>query len=92
MIETATVFRRTARQVSCPIDGEVAILDLERSLYFRLEGAAVQVWEKLEQPASVAELRDGIVARFEVSAAACEADIVSLLADLQAQGLVEVAP
>ncbi len=91
MIEPTTVFRKTARQVSCPINDEVAILDLERSLYFGLQGIAVQVWEALDQPTSVAQLRDAIMSRFDVSSAECEADIVALLADLQAEGLVEVA-
>ena len=91
MIDPATVFRKTARQVSCPINEEVAILDLERSLYFGLQGVAVQVWEALDQPASAAQLRDLIASRFDVTAAQCEADILDLLADLQAEGLVEVA-
>ena len=92
MIDAATRFRKTTRQVSCLINDEVAILDMEKSLYFRLEGVAVQVWDALDQPASVAQLRDGIVARFDVTPEACEADIVALLDQLQAQGLVEIAP
>lgn len=92
MIDAATRFRKTARQVSCQIDNEVAILDLEKSLYFRLEGVAVEIWGALDQPSSVAQLRDAIVARFDVSAADCEADIVDLVGRLQAQGLVEIAP
>ncbi len=91
MIDPASRFRRTDHQVSCQIDDEIAILDMEKSLYFRLEGAAVQVWEALEQPSTVAELRDAIVARFDVSDAQCEADIIDLLDRLRAQGLVEIA-
>lgn len=90
MIDPATVFRKTSRQVSCPINEEVAILDLERSLYFGLQGVAVQVWEALDQPASAAQLRDMISSRFDVTAAECEADILALLSDLHAEGLVEV--
>ncbi len=92
MIDAATRFRKTTRQVSCQINDEVAILDMEKSLYFRLEGIAVQVWDALEQPVSVGQLRDGIVARFDVPPDVCEADIVALLDQLQAQGLVEIAP
>ena len=91
MIDTAAKFKKTSRQVSCPINDDIAILDTEKSLYFGLEGVAVQVWEALDQPRSVAELRDAIVARFDVSAAECEQDVVRLLGELEAQGLVEVA-
>lgn len=92
MIDAATRFRKTPRQVSCQINDEIAILDMEKSLYFRLEGIAVDVWEALDQPCSVAELRDGIVARFDVTPDTCQADIEALLDQLQSQGLVEIAP
>lgn len=91
MIETSTVFRKSARQVSCQIDDEVAILDTERSLYFGLQGAAVQIWDALDEPRSVAELCDRLVATFAVSRAECEADTIGLLASLQEQGLIEIA-
>jgi Coenzyme PQQ synthesis protein D (PqqD) len=90
MIGPSTVFRKTTQQVSCQINDEVAILDLERSLYFGLEGAGVQIWEALEQPRSVAELRDYLVAEFDVAPADCEADIVQMLSSLKEEGLVEV--
>jgi hypothetical protein len=91
MIGPSTIFRKTTQQVSCQINDEVAILDLERSLYFGLEGAGVQIWEALEQPRSVAELRDCLVAAFDVAPAECEADIVQMLSSLKEEGLVEIA-
>ena len=91
MIDKTTVVRKTSGQVSCRINDDVAILDTNKSLYFRLEDIAVQVWEALDNPSSVAELRDAIVARFDVPAAQCEADILDLLCQLEAKGLVEAA-
>ncbi len=92
MIDKTTVFRKASGQVSCRINDDVAILDTNKSLYFRLEGVAVQVWEALDSPSSVAQLRDDIVARFDVPSAECEADILELLGQLKAKGLVEAAP
>jgi len=92
MIEASTKFRKTARQVSCRIDEEVAILDVERSLYFGLQGVAVEIWDALEQPRTVSELCDRLVAAFDVPRPQCEADTRQLLADLQEQGLIEIAP
>lgn len=91
MIGPSTVFKKSVRQVSCQINEEVAILDLERSLYFGLEGVGVQIWEALEQPSSVAALCDGISGAFDVSREECEKDVVQLLADLQSEGLIEIA-
>ena len=91
MIEPSTVFRKAARQVSCQINDEVAILDLDRSLYFGLEGVGVQIWEALEQPRSVAELCDNLVETFDVSRAQCEGDVLQLVSSLQDEGLIEIA-
>ena len=77
--------------MSCQINEEVAILDLDRSLYFGLEGVGVHVWQALDNPRSVGELCEGILETFNVSQEECEADIFKLLATLQSEGLVEVA-
>jgi len=90
MIGPSTVFKKSVRQVSCQINEEVAILDLERSLYFGLEGVGVEIWEALEQPQSVAQLCDRVLEMFEVSRGECEKDVLDLLTNLQKEGLVEV--
>jgi hypothetical protein len=77
--------------VSCQINDEVAILDLERSLYFGLEGAGVRIWDALEQPRSLAELCDVVVSEFDVGLADCQADVAQLLANLEQEGLIEIA-
>ena len=91
MIGPSTVFKKSTRQVSCQINEEVAILDLDRSQYFGLESVGVEIWEALEQPRSVAQLCDRVVETFEVSRAECEKDVLELLSNLQTEGLIEVA-
>ena len=91
MIGPSTIFRKTAQQVSCQINDEVAILDLERSLYFGLEGAGVQIWDALDRPRSLSELCDVLVAEFDVPPDVCQADIAQILSSLKEEGLVEIA-
>lgn len=91
MIEPSTVFRKVTHQVSCQINDEVAILDLERSLYFGLQGAGVRIWDALEQPRSLAELCDVVVSEFDVAPADCQADVTQLLANLEQERLIEIA-
>ena len=61
-----TAYIKSGHQVSCKIDGEVAILHLDRAVYFGLRGVGAEIWQALEQPRSVEELRDVIVATFDV--------------------------
>ncbi|CAN0392972.1 MAG: PqqD family protein [Reyranella sp.] len=89
MVQSPVVFKRSTQQVSCKINDEVAILDLDRALYFGLKGVGVHIWDSLEQPRSVADLCASIQAEFDVSEAACQADVVQILARLEEERLVE---
>jgi hypothetical protein len=90
MIKANAIFKKAANQVSCRIDDEVAILDLQRELYFGIQGAGVQLWEALEQPRTVGELCALLCAEFDVSQTDCQADVEAILESLETEGLVEI--
>jgi hypothetical protein len=77
-------------QVSCELEGEAVILDLSGGVYYGLDPVGAHVWALLDRERSVAELRDAVVSAFEVDAATAEADLVELLEELAARGLVEL--
>jgi Coenzyme PQQ synthesis protein D (PqqD) len=89
MLESSTVLRRSSRQVSCDLDGEAAILNLDRSVYFGLKGVAAHVWAALETPQPVADLNRMVCKEFDVDADRCAVDLMKFLAALQEAGLVE---
>lgn len=89
MIQSTVVFKRSTRQVSCKINDEVAILDLDRAIYFGLQGVGVHIWSALEEPRSMADLCASIQAEFDVSEAACRTDVEQILASLEEERLVE---
>ena len=77
-------------QVSTEVGGEVVILNLADEVYYGLQGVGAAVWRLLQEPRTIAELRDAVVAGFDVDAATAEADLVALLEELAARRLVEV--
>ena len=79
-------------QVSCELEGEAVILGLGNGVYYGLNPVGAFAWKLLEEPRTVAELRDAIVAEYEVDAPRAEADLLRLLDDLSASGLVERRP
>ena len=89
MLDASSVFRRSTEQVSCNLDEEVAILDLEKSRYFGLAGVGAHIWLALEQPCSVGEICASVVDHFDVAPEACRDDVIKFLADLQEVGLVQ---
>jgi len=87
--DPSTVLRRSSQQISCNLNDEIAILDLDKSVYFGLEGVGAHIWGVLEQPHSVSELCSSVVDHFDVTPQACRNDVMSFLASLREAGLIE---
>jgi len=77
-------------QVSCPLGEESAILNLKNSVYYGLDPVGARVWTLLQQPRSVAELRDTLLTEYEVESGRCEQDLLALLETMRSEGLIEV--
>lgn len=84
-----TVVVATKDQVSCPLGGDIIILDLKAGVYFSLNDVGAKIWQLIQQPTSVAELRRAILDTFEVAPEVCERDLLALLRDLAARNLIE---
>lgn len=77
-------------QVSCDLKGEAAVLNLKNSVYYGLESVGAFVWNLVQRPRSVAELRDALLQEYDVEPGRCESDLLALLEKLLAEGLIEV--
>jgi hypothetical protein len=77
-----------ANHAFCELGGEAVVLNLDTGVYYGLDPVGTRVWRLLQQPRTVAELRDFIVDEFDVVPDRCEADLRPFLASLQSHGLV----
>ena len=77
-------------QVSCDLGGEAAILNLKNGIYYGLDPVGARVWNLIQQPRTLAELREILVAEYDVDAARVESDIRHLLTQLLDNELVEI--
>ena len=77
-------------QVSCQLDAETVVLHYNNGLYFGLNEVGTLIWNQVQQPRKVQEIRDAIVREYEVSGEQCERDLFALLRQLSEKGLVEV--
>ncbi|MBB4634703.1 PqqD family peptide modification chaperone [Longimicrobium terrae] len=78
-------------QVSTELEGEAVILHLGDGIYYGLNAVGARLWSLLEEPRAVAELRDALVADYEVDAETAERDVIELMDELMERGLVEPA-
>lgn len=77
-------------RVSSEIGDEVAILDLKAGTYYGLDAVGAQVWELVQVPKSVGEIRDIFLEEYDVEPARCERDLLALLERLAQEGLIRV--
>lgn len=91
MLEPSTVVHKSSSQVSCVLNEEVAVLNVEKALYFGLQGVGAHIWDFLETPRSVAEICDDVTANFDVAPDVCRQDVLKFLDGLIDAGLIEAA-
>ena len=76
--------------VSSTLEGEAVVLNLDDSVYYGLNETALAIWELIQKPAFVWEIRDEIVREFQVESDSCERDILNLLGQLKDSSLLKI--
>ena len=76
--------------IASRVGDELAVLDLDRSVYYGLDPVGARVWELLQAPIALSDVRDAMVAEFEVGHAEAGADLIALVEELLDQRLVSL--
>lgn len=74
------------------VDGELVGLHVENGTCYGFNATATRIWALIEAPARVSALRDALTAEFDVDPATCETELMTLLRELETDGLVELRP
>ncbi len=94
MLETTLVGNTTIvaaqDQLSSDLAGEAIILELKSGTYYGLNTVGARIWDLIQQPRTLNEVRDILLEEFEVEPEQCQQDLSGLLQDLAAKGLIEV--
>jgi len=91
-VTLADVIARAPGALSAAIDGEVVALDVAKGACYGLDPIASRIWSLIEAPTAIDDICRLLVAEYEVDAPTCEADVLDLVADLLAEGLVVTQP
>ena len=70
------------------LDGEGVLLNLASGTYFGLNPTATRVWHLIQDGKPTPQIVTSIVDEFEVTHAIAESDVVALLDELVAKGLL----
>lgn len=77
-------------QVSADLAGEAVILNLKSGVYYGLNEVGGRVWQLLQEPRTVAAIRDTLLEEYEVDRDLCDRDLLAVLQELATAELIEV--
>lgn len=77
-------------QASADLGDEAAILNLKDGVYYGLDPVGARIWNLVQAPRTVREVRDTLLDEYDVDADRCELDLVALLEQLQQHDLITV--
>lgn len=70
--------------------GETVILEPGSSAYFGLDEVGTRVWEEIQEPVQVSRILDRLASEFEVARGTLERDVLTLLREMAACGLIDI--
>jgi hypothetical protein len=85
-----TIVQSSGRQTAADLGTDLAVLSLDTSVYYTLSGSARSIWEMLQEPTSVADIVGRLREHYEVEPERCRDEVLTLLDQLVAEGLVEI--
>lgn len=90
MVEAYSIVVAAKEQVSSDLAGEAVILDFKSGVYYGLNEVGARIWNLIQEPKTINEIRDAILEEYEVEPSQCDLDLKALLQQLKAEGLIEV--
>lgn len=80
----------TQGQISSDLAGEAVILDLTSGVYYGLNEVGATIWHLIQQPRTIQEVQQSLLQEYDVDPEVCTQDLLQLLQELQAAGLVNI--
>lgn len=90
MVSGGSILVASKEQVSCDLNGESVILSFKSGSYYGLNSVGSFIWNLIQEPRTLDQVKDAIMAHYEVEPDECERDLSELLHELSDNELVEI--
>lgn len=90
LINDSSIISAAKEQVSSDLGGEAIILNLKSGVYHGLNEVAAKIWNIIQNPKSVDDVRAILLEEYEVDFQQCDRDLKELLQELTKVGLIEI--
>lgn len=87
-----TMVLASSQQVCCDVADEAVLLSLSDGEYYGLNEVAASIWRLVQQPRTVLEVRNLLLAEYgDIDADECERGVMGFLSEMHALDLVKLA-
>ena len=73
---------RNSKTISGRLHDELVMMDIGQGKYFSLNPVATRVWDLLENPLSLDELRGRLMEEYEVDIEQCRAEVTEVISEM----------
>lgn len=77
-------------QISSDLEGETILLHMTSGLYYGLNDIGVKIWSLIQTPQTLAEVRQTLLANYEVTVEDCDRELKELLISLSEAELISL--
>ena len=87
----AILIRNDDELLTTVVDGELIGMSVEQGACYGLNDVATRIWELLAEPRSIDSLCQQLTSEYDVEAGQCLREVLDLVEELRAEGLVNVS-
>lgn len=87
-MKLSSVVQQTENSVSCEIDEQTVLLNVDAGKYHGFNEVASRIWQLIESPMKINQICDQLINEFEISKEQCEVEVVAFIKQLNEAGLV----
>lgn len=89
-LSMSSVIQWDPNQIAATVDREIVILSVERGSYYGLDDIGSEIWEKLANPTRIEAICDALAEKYESDRPTIERDVLALLEQMAAEGLISI--
>lgn len=90
-LSMATRVVASEQQVACEVADEVVLLSMQNGQYYGLNPVGASIWRMIQQPRTLDEVRDALLAEYDdVSAETCANETLAFVTTMLGLGLIQL--
>src|SRR5262245_37377586 len=89
-LSLSTIVVRSGGLIEAEIENEIVALNIEKGTCYGLNRVGSRIWRLLADPIRIGDVCAQMLAEYKVATSACERQVLDLLEELHAEGLITI--